>query len=989
MDTIDIVRIAFRKLKAHVYFDKTTLPLRDKVVGFEVAHDFKKKMAAIATAYESKGLPDDDPLIKEILNSITVLPFPKRMCTSKHDEDSVISVGNPKELAIVEDLQYFIDMDVAGHILGIMWILAFGKRLDEMCFDKARGNRLRSSLIWNDDGEPISNPALFEPYFAQYSLWRDAGLTCAEDLLSKGHDALILTLDLKKFYYQVGLTEEVFSKLIEKEDSISNRFLHSVVFSIMQRYTEVLTEKGIEHNGVVLPIGFLPSAVLSNWCLHNFDQGILDFWNPSYYGRYVDDIIIVEKIEKGSLIYKKARENTPTKESVIEYYLGKERRKKSASFVERSTDAEPACSADETCDPSDNVSYRVCKPFCLSEESKLEFQAEKTRIIALFADNNSRALLNRFKKEIHENVSEFRLMPEVGEAFSQDDFSEFYRIDNDATVNKLRGIKEISMDKFELSKFLGKYRVASSLVDDGSTKRFTKIIGKMFNDRELIDNYILWERVFEIFITDKDYAGFDRFSKKVHAAIDAVTIRFENSDKNEPPDALRESLHRHFDATLNRVLSLLWGEEVKKVIPATKKVSRRQAYLETRMSNKYVMAIPNEIVSCPSDESVDTTINFTNFTDSFNYICAGNTCPTEQYDYLPYFRQAHDISFEMLLSTICPNSDTKKKFAVSEYIQEIQKQDKEAPLFKGTNNEHLIVIGDAVSNKLRIAIANVNVGDVSNLDDVLKGRKPNRHYKRYRALANLVNDAIKEKAEMLVFPENYVPLEWLPFLASKAAREGLAIVTGVEHVIAGDAAHNLTAVILPFKYFKTIPTSAMFFQLKKHYSPEEKRIIEGYGYRIPREDDKEISSEDNKRPLYRWHDCYFPVYCCYELASINDRAEFMSWADMVVAVECNRDVNYFGNIVESLARDLHCYFVQVNTSEFGDSRITQPRKSEERNLIVVKGGMNHSLLIGEIAIQELREFQIKNYTLQKSGAFKPTPPGFNTEIVRKKIERNI
>jgi hypothetical protein len=61
-------------------------------------------------------------------------------------------------------------------------------------------------------------------------------------------------------------------------------------------------------------------------------------------------------------------------------------------------------------------------------------------------------------------------MPEIGEAFSQDDFSYFYRLENDATINKLHGIKDIMIDKFVLSKFLGKYRVVSRLVDDGNAK---------------------------------------------------------------------------------------------------------------------------------------------------------------------------------------------------------------------------------------------------------------------------------------------------------------------------------------------------------------------------------------------------------------------------------------------------------------------------------------------------------------------------------------
>jgi hypothetical protein len=83
-------------------------------------------------------------------------------------------------------------------------------------------------------------------------------------------------------------------------------------------------------------------------------------------------------------------------------------------------------------------------------------------------------------------------------------------------------------------------------------------------------------------------------------------------------------------------------------------------------------------------------------------------------------------------------------------------------------------------------------------------------------------------------------------------------------------------------------------------------------------------------------------------------------ADMVVAVECNKDTHYFGSIVESLTRDLHCYFVQVNTSEYGDSRISQPTKREKQNILTVKGGINQTVLIGEVDFQSLRKFQIMN-----------------------------
>lgn len=240
----------------------------------------------------------------------------------------------------------------------------------------------------------------------------------------------------------------------------------------------------------------------------------------------------------------------------------------------------------------------------------------------------------------------------------------------------------------------------------------------------------------------------------------------------------------------------------------------------------------------------------------------------------------------------------------------------------------LFSIGRKKLSKMKIAIANVTVDAEKNLKNLLiPRRKKNRDIDRYKEVSRIVNEAIIEKVNMLIFPENYLPLEWLSVLANKAARENLAIITGLEHIVVEDRVYNYTAVILPYKEFDVIPAAAVFFQLKKHYAPEEKRTIQGYSFN--QKSNFKVIEEERNNPLYNWCDCYFPVYCCYELTDIKYRSIFMSWADMVVAVVWNRDTNYFGSIVESLVRDLHCYCVQVNTSEFGDSRIIQPKKNSE------------------------------------------------------------
>ena len=121
--------------------------------------------------------------------------------------------------------------------------------------------------------------------------------------------------------------------------------------------------------------------------------------------------------------------------------------------------------------------------------------------------------------------------------------------------------------------------------------------------------------------------------------------------------------------------------------------------------------------------------------------------------------------------------------------------------------------------------------------------------------------------------------------------------------------------------------------------------------------------------------------------SIHYTKLYESYADMLVAVEWNRDTKYYSNILESLSRDIHCYCIQVNSSNYGDSRITKPSKTEEKDIIRTKGGKNSTILVDEIDIGALRSYQLKEYELQsKNNQFKATPPEFDTDIILAKIK---
>ena len=101
----------------------------------------------------------------------------------------------------------------------------------------------------------------------------------------------------------------------------------------------------------------------------------------------------------------------------------------------------------------------------------------------------------------------------------------------------------------------------------------------------------------------------------------------------------------------------------------------------------------------------------------------------------------------------------------------------------------------------------------------------------------------------------------------------------------------------------------------------------------------------------RWKGLYFTNYYCFELADIVHRSIFRSKIDFLIASEWNKDINFYSNITEATSRDLHCYFIQVNTSDYGDSRITHPKRTENRDTLRIKGGKNTTLLVDELDIK--------------------------------------
>jgi hypothetical protein len=200
-------------------------------------------------------------------------------------------------------------------------------------------------------------------------------------------------------------------------------------------------------------------------------------------------------------------------------------------------------------------------------------------------------------------------------------------------------------------------------------------------------------------------------------------------------------------------------------------------------------------------------------------------------------------------------------------------------------------------------------------------------------LMQLILDRITavKNTDIFIMPELALPVYELREFCQYSAKYQKAFITGLEYVVKDKNVSNYIVTCLPIVLYGQ-NDAVPIIRLKNYYAPAEYEKIEDVmEYKI-----KESSKK--WKMLYHWKGHVFTNYYCYELTSIKDRSHFLSFLDAIYCPVLNKDTRYFDNISESCSRDLHCYFIMSNTSIYGDSRVSQPTKSDEMNIMKVKGG---------------------------------------------------
>lgn len=1004
-----MVKTAFKKYKQNVYYEQLDLFQRKKLADYEYSKSGNEKYQKIID-FVNKLQTGEIPIEIDHLidSSINYHLIPKSIKTiPENEEKHFLSNDKSSKEYSLEGVNYFIDAPVELHLIDVIWMMKVGIILDSKLCQSCFGNRLNERMKRPDD----RSTHLYKLYNEQYSAWRNTAIEKAEHTLKiDKKNIAIISLDLKQCFYFVNVHFEDIINVINTEISDEKEKTFAIQLTIvLKKIHDKFRQKISEHfsythpeitklkNHNILPIGLVSSGVLCNWYLKDFDDQISEKLNPVYYGRYVDDLLIVISNPKMSDDDKKVHN------FILKYFCDNH------IFKDKKI--------------KNKLTNKYDYIYNLVHDPNLRIQEEKI-ILHYYSTDHSYALLDVFKKMVDENSSAFYLLPENDLDYYINQTS--YNLIFDGSINKFRNLTGIKENVTELSKNLT--NIITSLSHSNKQKNFKKVsdqIIKFYKGKNFINFCRTWEKMFTFtLVTNLHNEGANFYNdiqetilqiEKISPEITKFYTSKESGDCEKLLERVKKDLQEYLDLSLSLSIGLLGSdfeiytsqheeqsikrykkkdqisEEIKRILQLAHYFRKsnliRHNYIAFPLINytKYENSLidwdkiepffagsANALVK----EKVLTTPRFIHFDEYYLFSFLRGVLSDDK-ESMSKFKLKHDLNEEYL--TEISYYPSREQFPISMANREV--------VFTKDGEKTRIHISDyfipkkiSVPEKeydpIKIGVANIKVKEADIKASYLPRGKANLSFDRLKDLYKILNLAKEEKCDLLVLPELSVPYRWLPFMVKYSRTHQIGLIFGMEYWIPKSpetVAYNFITAALPIRNEDDYKTCCLTIRCKNHYSPFEKKELQRSHHSIP--------VEPTKYDLFRWRGCQFSAYNCYELADLEDRSIFKSDLDFLVACVLNKDINYFSSIVESVVKDLHCFVVQVNCSEYGDSRIVQPTNRERMDLIRVSGGENNTILTSKLNIKKLRDFQCLDYS-ETDKEFKPTPPGFNCNKVK-------
>ena len=956
---------AYKKIKSYYYYDKSILYNKVSLATWESdSRSFASRVDRLAEFMSTLEGEIDYDYLAPLLRSVDLIPMPKSFEETKSDDVGFLIQNSVPKKGILSKVNFFIKAPVELLVLDAIWMILVGKIAysQSAISSYAYANKPKLDQLYFDnenlfEGIDFDSNRLFIPYFKQYTAWRNTAFRRIESRYKQKKDSILISLDLKSYYYSVTFDFDDLPRYLDNDVRLAEiapltkviRQVYIDYTSEMQKYRGAIPAN-CQMGQCAFPIGLHSSMLIANLYLFELDKAISEQVAPVFYGRYVDDIlIVVDKPQDCEITVTSILHETLVRKKIIKSKGSKE--------------------------------YSVLVPN--TAPNYLTLQADKIRCL-YFDHNEPDALINLLceASNIRASMSEGIQMPDIG--FSERSFDEqAYSLGVNAGSLKVRDFL-FSSNNYEATLFINDLIRASKNVDVSDIKHQKYIVEqiiqifKFYNGRQAVEYRSAWINVFSLILINDQYEYFVKFYEQVWESIheigasklEAIETPKNAIIVNMVKDALYEQLRIAASIAIAPLAIEKTKAKIEAIVDSSTQIDKNTfsdifenavdirnanlfnnhfsafplisyitAALDTNIS--LINAQPQDIASLAksSDESLplnERKIQLCPRFIHFDELCMLNFLTHYYEGGNPISKHINQLSdyFSKVnkLHNAFPSLETN-----TEVCDGINLHQLSAP-----NNMHKLPSGSLI-----IALASVWLDEDKDIQPVLKNPVHDLSPSKKQSLYKLLNDARKSNANMIVFPEYFLPIYWIEELYSFSRTNSIAIVCGLRYITNNQQAYNYMVVLQPFRpnrFNYTIP----LFREKNHYAPAE--IIA-----LAAEHFKCIDPVSPSIHLIDWNGIRFSDLMCFELTNIEYRYLLRNKIDVLIVPELNKDTAYFSSIVESASRDLHCFVVQANTSKYGDSRITGPYNSLFKDIIKIKGGENNVLLIGTVDCTEIQQ----------------------------------
>ncbi len=943
---------AYKKLKSYYHYNKNFIFMKQKIA--EVEYDYQKMSQIMDELSQILAFPNEannNEALNAWIKKINFYVMPKSFAKNENSNDLFIS-GDLRENKAMNKVNFFIDMPIELHLLDTLWTVLIGKFIFEkgLISQESYGNCIDNYVLYNGQEDYLlsinfSKNKLFKIYFSQYCKWKNDAIKRIETLNRSKISQVMFSLDIKGFYYSVFWRFDILDNVFGEDPRYKElRILTDIIQRIFEQYTDIVRDYRVVNQETVkkeyiLPIGLFSSMILANVYMVDFDKMIKSNDNVVHYGRYVDDIIIVIDVS--------GKEKEINEKTAFEKCLVKDNR-----ILEHVKDDK----------------------FALCNYSTLFIQKEKVKMI-YFDKNDSAVLISQMKKAIT-YPSQMNVIPNT--ELSLTEFEEAaYAKTGIGTETKIRDIGNMEIDKFQLGWHMSQI-VMNNRIKKRYITREEKVqrqnegdsILRFFTGSKALEYSSNWINAMYYFLltADTNRNAWKQFEKNIRSAIKGLTASRQIEDlkqgkKRTVVAKLKRNLESHFDICTATVLALypqFSKKEKKEVIKLA--VQLRKANL----FNHYLVSFPLVNYADDLDESCDlTSISPEQIRKTGLKIQQSNKSK-----YSPRFINLDEI-YQFVFLRQCTKGGnyyqntenmtvSDKLYFIEDYFYEVNHINKSTAghIAISINNKEKngyilqnIELGDMceTKEKVKIAIANIKLDTkrccfgLKCAEDVTLNRLD------LIAFMDRAYAEGKEKVDFLVFPEFYMPLQWISDVLAFVRKSGITVISGLQYVTYNEQAHNNVALFAPVKTGR-YSNAVLMVREKNDYAPMECELLAIEKYKC----------NDQMKPVYQVinsNGIRYGIFLCYEFTDIVARSLYKDNVDIIFTPEHNRDTSYFANIIETTARDLHVFIAQANTSIYGDSRITGPYGRNDRNVMQIKGGDRDDIIVGTIELGKVRKYQ--------------------------------